>query len=224
MTTPEAPRNAASHEVVGPAARYRAICPLAITSVIFGALSIATALHWSLALIPLAGIAAGWASLRRIDRAPEEWVGRELARVGLGLACGFWVIGFLWWAFSSHEEVPPGYQYIQFEMLQPDPNRPTEWIPEAAQEMNDRRVYIKGFMKPGRQQSGIKDFILCPTDDTNPFSDLDKKRTEMIRVMMQGDLEAVYTSRRVGVAGRLRVEPNHPSGVPYGLEAAHPIR
>jgi len=38
-------------------------------------------------------------------------------------------------------------------------------------------------------------------------------------VSLQGDLEATFTTHLIGVAGRFRVDANHPSGIPYGLEA-----
>ena len=51
-----------------PAVQYRALCPPAVASVVLGALSILTALHWALAAVPLVGIGLGWRAVRRIRR------------------------------------------------------------------------------------------------------------------------------------------------------------
>ena len=74
-------------------------------------------------------------------------------------------------------------------------------------------------MQPRRQQTGIKEFILCPTNGECPFCNPNPKRTEMIRVVLQGDLETVYTTHPIGVGGRFQVDPGSPSGIPYSLEA-----
>jgi hypothetical protein len=108
---------------------------------------------------------------------------------------------------------------VSYETLQPDPAKPTEPIPQTAIDMQDRKVYIKGYMQPRRQQTGIKDFILCPTNGECPFCTPNPKRTEMIRVTLQGDLETTYTTHPISVAGRFRVDPDDPSGIPYGLDA-----
>ena len=41
----------------------------------------------------------------------------------------------------------------------------------------------------------------------------------MIRVVLQGDLEAIYTTHLIGVGGRFQVDANDPSGIPYSIQA-----
>ena len=107
---------------------------------------------------------------------------------------------------------------VSYEMLQPDPNSPAEPIPQSALDMQDKRVFIKGYMKPVRRQTGIKEFTLCPSNGECPFCIPNPKRTEMIRVILQGDLETVYTAHLIGVGGRFQVDASSPSGIPYSLE------
>jgi hypothetical protein len=202
-----------------PAVHYRALCPSAIASIVVGVLSILTMFHWSLALVPLVGIGLGWRALQRIRLAPNEWTGLGLARLGIGLSVGLWVVGYGWLVFARVREVPYGYEPVSYEMLQPDPNAPAEPIPQSALDMQDKRVYIKGYMKPVRRQTGIKEFTLCPSNGECPFCIPNPKRTEMIRVILQGDLETVYTTHLIGVGGRFQVDADSPSGVPYSLDA-----
>ncbi len=212
---------------VKPAASYRAIHPLAVASVPLGALSILTVFGSSVAawllltLIPLAGVVLGWIAVKQIRRAPDVWTGRRLAWLGIGLSVGLWALGCCWLLIVGASEVPYGYQWVSYESLQPDPNKPTEPIPQTAIDMQDRKVYIKGFMQPRRQQAGIKDFILCPSNGECPFCTPSPKRTEMIRVRLQGDLETSYTTHLIGVAGRFRVEADDPSGIPYAMDAEY---
>jgi hypothetical protein len=199
--------------------RYRALCPPAVASIVVGALSILSVFHWSLGLVPLAGIVLGWRAVQRIRQAPDEWTGLGLARVGIGLSAGLWIVGYGWLLFARVSEVPYGYERVSYEMLQPDPNAPAEPVPQSALDMQDKRVFIRGYMKPVRRQTGIKEFTLCPSNGECPFCTPNPKRTEMIRVLLQGDLEAVYTTHQIGVGGRFQVDASSPSGIPYSLEA-----
>jgi hypothetical protein len=204
---------------VAPAVRYRALCPSAVVSIVVGALSILSGLHWSLGLVPLVGIGLGWRAIQRIRLAPDEWTGLGLARLGMGLSLGFWIVGYGWLLFSGVREVPYGYERVGYEALQPDPATPTMPIPQSALDMQDKRVYVKGYMKPLRRQTGIKEFTLCPNNGECPYCTPNPKPTEMIRVVLQGDLETVYTTHLVGVGGRFHVDPSSTSGIPYSLEA-----
>jgi hypothetical protein len=199
--------------------RYRALCPPAVASIVVGALSILSVFHWSLGLVPLAGIVLGWRAVQRIRQAPDEWTGLGLARVGIGLSAGLWIVGYGWLLFARVSEVPYGYERVSYEMLQPDPNAPAEPVPQSALDMQDKRVFIRGYMKPVRRQTGIKEFTLCPSNGECPFCTPNPKRTEMIRVLLQGDLEAVYTNHLIGVGGRFQVDAGSPGGIPYSLEA-----
>jgi len=210
------------------AVRYRALCPWAVASVAVGGLSVlpiffsdtsSGASYGYIAIIPLVGIFLGWRARLQIQKAPDEWTGLRLAHFGMGLSLALWVAGCGWLIFSDVRSVPFGYQLVEYETLQPDPNVPTEPIPQTALNMQDKKVFIRGFMQAGRQQAGIKEFILCPTSGDCPFCTPDPNPTEMIRVTLQGDLETSFTTNMVGVAGRFRVDPDDPSKIPYGLDA-----
>jgi hypothetical protein len=201
------------------AVRYRALCPSAVASVVLGTLSITTVFSWYLAVVPLVGIGLGWQAWRRIRDAPSEWTGAGLARLGIGLSVGLWVVGYGWLIFSGVRGVPYGYQLVRYESLQPDPNAPADPIPQSALDLKEKRVFIKGYMQPRRKQTGIKDFILVPVNGECPFCIPNPKRTEMIRVVLQGDLDTIYTTHLIGVGGRFQIDPADPSGVPYSLEA-----
>ena len=208
-----------------PVVHYRALSPTVVASVVMGILSILTVFGstppaWLLlAVIPLTGIALGWRAIRQIRKAPDEWTGLQLAWLGIGLSVGMWMAGSCYVLFRQASEVPFGHQWITYEMLQPDPAKPTEPIPRSALDMQDKKVFFQGYMRPRRRQTGIKEFVLCPTKGECPFCTPNPKRTEMIRVMLQGDLETAYTTHLVSVAGRFRVNMDDPSGIPYGLEA-----
>jgi hypothetical protein len=204
-----------------PANRYRALNPLAITSVVLGALSILTALHWAFVVVPLAAIIVGWIAWKQIRKAPEEWIGATLVLIGVGLAIAMWILGYGWLILARSSEVPPGYDRVTYAMLQPDPLKPTEPIPQTALDMDDRKVYMQGYMQSRRTLTGIKEFILCPTNGDCPFCTPSPRPTEKVKVILQGDLEATYTTHPIGVAGHFRINRKNAGGIPYELEAEY---
>jgi hypothetical protein len=202
-----------------PAVRYRAISRAAVVSVVLGVMSLVTIFDWWLALVPLAGIMVGWLALRQIHDKPGEVAGLALAWTGLGLCVAFWSLGYGWLFFSHAQEVPFGYQRVDYEELQPDRNIFGQEIPPGIDKLQDKKIFVKGYMKPSRQQTRLKRFILCPAIADCPFCKPNPRPTEMIAVTLTGDMEADYTSHLVRLGGTFKVDPQAPNGIPYSIEA-----
>ena len=131
-----------------------------------------------------------------------------------------WVVGYGWLILAKTSEVPYGHKRITFDDdLQPNPDKPLEYIPQAALDLQDGKVFIQGYMQPRRQQMGIREFVLCPSNGDCPFCMVNPKPTQMIRVILQGDLQVNYTTHLISVAGRFRVNLDDPGGLPYGIDA-----
>ena len=211
-------------ETSRPAVSYRALSSLAVVSVVFGyCLLTALADAWTtwllLAIIPLAGLIFGWLSVKQIRKAPDDWTGLKVAWTGIWLSAALGAVGSgvsIWLHWS---EIPYGYEVINYDTLQPDPKKPTMPIPQDALDKQDKKVFIKGYMQSRRQLTGIKEFILCPSNGQCQFCNPSPKRTEMIRIVLQGNLDTVYTTNLISVAGRFRVNLDDPQGIVYGLDA-----
>ena len=194
--------------------RYRALCPSAVASIVVGALSILSGLHWSLGWCRWSGIGLGWRAIQRIRLAPDEWTGLGLARLGIGLSLGFWIVGYGWLLFSGVREVPYGYERVGYEMLQPDPSHADD-ADSAVGPRHARQAGLRqGLHEAARRQTGIKEFTLCPNNGECPFCTPNPKPTEMIRIVLQGDLETVYHNPpdRGGrpISGRSQQHQRHP--------------
>lgn len=198
---------------------YRAVSAVAVASLVFGLLSVLTVFHWALAAIPLVGILLSWLALGRIHENPGELTGRWQAIAGLAASVLLGTLGLGWLLFAHGSEVPTGYQRVSYEMLQPDPKKKDERVSQTAVELEGKRVFIKGYMYPGRQQVGLKQFILCPAIPDCPFCTPDPKPTEMILIKLEGDLVTRYTTHLVRLGGRLHVDRTATDGLPYRLNA-----
>ncbi len=196
---------------------YRALSGLAVASVIFGCLSALTFLDWSMAIVPVIGIVLGWVALRRIRRNPEESLGERWALAGITLCAVFWVGGYGWLTNAYFHQTPPGYQLISSKILQPDPNRPDLRVSEDAEMLDKRQVFVWGWMYPGRQRTGIKEFLLVDDPGTCNFCAPQPRPTQLIRVKLMNNLKVEYTTRQVGVGGEFTVHSDPTDAASGGL-------
>lgn len=202
---------------------YRQVNPLAVTSVVLGALSIISMLNWFFGLVPLAGIVFALVALRQIRRRPGDMTGRGFAIAGLVLSVVLGIGGLGYETLVAMHQVPAGYTELTFVDFQPDPANPNEVIPEKILALDGEFIFLRGFMYPGRRTTGIGQFLLVPTLGHCQFCRRDLKATEMIQVTTTGDVLADYTIHRIGVGGKLHIDRREAArsmgGLPYRIEA-----
>jgi len=203
-------------------AQYRAVSQAAVASAVCGGLSFLTVFGWYFVVVPAAGLVLGWNARQRIREVPGELTGTGLAWAGMVLSIVLGTLGGgALWAYELRE-VPWGYKKVTWDDLQPDPTDPTELIPPKAKDLDGKRVFIKGFMYPGRQSIGITRFVLVPTVGHCSFCSPEIKSTEMIVADLQGDLTTVYKRRETAIGGTLRIDEVEVAkplgGFPYVIE------
>jgi hypothetical protein len=188
-----------------PGTGYRWLNPWAVASVFFGLLSLLTVLGWKLAVVPLIGICLGVLALRQIGRAGEEMLGYRVAVAGIGLSVLMWGVGYGRLFYVYRTQAPPGYRAISYEDLEPDPNNPDEVIPQLAFDLVDSRVFLKGYMYPGRQQTGITSFLLCRDDGVCSYCKPNPDPTDLVQINLVTGLEANYTTHLISLGGKFSV-------------------
>ena len=204
-------------------AKYREVNRAAVFSLILGSLSILLALSWAFVVLPILAVYLGRRALRQMNRSPELFTGESLAWTGMGLALVFFLAGGAWLMFVRAQEVPHGYQRVDMTELQPDPAVAMTAdgklvLPPEVLKLDGKKVYIKGYMIPTRQQLRLKQFFLCPTNGTCQYHPPKPRPTEIIRVKVVGDVIANYTPQPVGIGGILHVDPENPQKMPYSME------
>jgi hypothetical protein len=126
-----------------------------------------------------------------------------------GLVCGWMVVRL--------REAPFGYQELDWSDLVPPPGKRSS---NAAQKLSDTkaRVYIHGFMVPGRRQVQMSEFAIIRTNDMDMFGPR-LKANDVIRVKLAGDLSTDFTAHEIGIGGIFHVDPSAPGITPYFIDA-----
>ncbi len=202
--------------------RYRVVSPWAVMSV---ACAVASAtmfypFEWLASPFPLAAIYFGLKALGQIQRAPEEYSGQRLARLGIRLAVVLGISLSGWLTFGG-SEVPHGYQVLDYADLEPDPNKKEERVPASALALSDNKtkVYARGYIVPGRRQLRLTEFSICRTSDQCRFANKSNRPTDSIHIELTGDRTIDYTSHQIGVGGIFHVDLDSPHGTPYSIIA-----
>jgi len=204
--------------------QYRSLSTSAVASLIVGLLSSAAILDWSLLAIPLVGIALSTYALLKVRSHRDELSGEALARTGLVLSLSFAVLGPARLTYEFVTEVPDGYDRITYAELQPDESVPGQQVPPAAMQLEGKRVFIKGYIYPGRDKDGINQFLLVRDQGDCCFGG-NPKLTDRIHVKLLPPLKLSFQSRLHKVAGTFHVSPSDTAidgakgGVFYHMEA-----
>ena len=204
--------------------RYRALSTAAVASLIVGVLSCMAVLDWMLVALPLIGIPLSIYAVVQVKRRSDELAGAALARTGLGLSLLFAVVGPGWLTYDYLTEVPDGYERISYADLQPDPAQAGQVVPPSALELEGKDIFIKGFIYPGREKDGIRQFLLVRDQGDCCFGG-NPKITDRIQVTLVGGKRLSFASRLHKVAGKFHVAPldqavgGAEGGVLYHLEA-----
>lgn len=185
---------------------YRSLSTLAVTSVVFGGLSLLIAFDWSLAAVPIVGIILGIFAICRIRARSDQLTGEGLAKIGIGLSVALGALGYGWLAMTLAAEVPHGYIAVAYSDLQPDPDKPEQQIPPKARELEGKKVFVKGYMYPGRQHFGLKKFIMSRDNGFCKFCTPDPRPTDLIEVTLAGGMETKYTRKLIRLGGKFAVD------------------
>jgi len=205
-------------------ATYRALSGTAIAAGALAVLSPLAFASWWLLIVPAVGVVLGLAAWRDIVRRPEALTGIRLA-VGATLvaaACLAGGVGFLSWVYAT--ELPEGFERIHYGMLQPPEAAPAAFIPESARMIDGRDVLLKGYMYPGKQQHGIRQFLLVRDQGDCCFGG-NPKITDRVLVHLADEKGIGFSPRQKKIAGRFVVRPTAgrdgiEGGVLYHLENA----
>ncbi len=218
--------------------QYRPLSVGAIVALVLGLLSPLTFItgHDSLAgclmmcPIPALGIFVGLKAWARIRLMPDQASGSKLAMTGVLLSLLGLVGGLSYASYVYATEVPPGYERTSFDDFRPDEveQRGDLLVPRDVQKLDGRKVFIKGFMRPGSSpvRTNVRQFLLVRDNNQCCFGDISSvKYFDQVLVVTVGSLSTDFSTGIYRVGGTLHIHPENivrGVGYPvYTLEADH---
>ena len=185
---------------------YRSVCKSAVLAVVLAIFSASVWLSSAFLIFPLIGALLGGYALLQFRRYPDELTGRPLATWGLWLSVASLVGGMGWHAYCYNTEVPPNYERISFRALRPERGT-TKPYATATEELDGKRVFIKGYVRPSDLKKNLKNFILVGDFGQCCFGG-SPKMTDVIAVSLQNDLTVDYSWRLRHIGGTFRLNRN----------------
>ncbi|MGL4594518.1 MAG: hypothetical protein ACRCUY_07310 [Thermoguttaceae bacterium] len=199
---------------------YRAVSALAVSGFVFSLFTPLMFLSNWFAICPLIGVLCGLFGLYNILSSPFDYTGKYFAHGAVALSLLFGLSAGGWGLWNFYFSVPFGYTTVDFADLLPNPD--TKKLPSYIVELGQdhRKIYIRGYMYPGRQLSGIQDFMLVRTVEHCKFCTPEQNPFDMISVHCTGDMRVPFRRRPVFVGGTLYINENFRYGeLPYHIEA-----
>ncbi len=183
---------------------YRALSVAAVTSLALGFLSACALLTIYLSVVPVAGIVFGLYAMMQIHRRPSELAGRGIAFAGVLLSALLLIVSSSVAAYVYATEVPQGYERIFYSQLQPEEGKIGQKIPPLAENLDGKKVFIKGYVFPGKQRQGIKTFLLVRDKGDCCFGG-NPKLTDRIQVTLADPERLQFDPYLHKVAGTFRL-------------------
>ncbi len=228
-----------THSVADESIHYRAIHTGAIVGLVLGLLSVFTLVSAATSFescllvtpIPIVGMFISLRSWARIRRDSDQYTGVWIALAGLVLSAVFLVSGVSYGYYVYSTEVPvaePPYTRISFESLRPSEQqeRAGKLVPPEIMALNGKRVFIKGYIRPGSSpvRSGIDRFLLVRDNNQCCFGDLSKvKFYDQMVVQIKSSHRVDDSLRILRMGGILEINPENAAlglGAPvYTLKA-----
>lgn len=194
-----------SHPAQYDSHQYRSVSKSAVICLVFAILSVLLAfLSEVFVLFPLLGVIFGLSSFSAFKRFPGELVGKAVAKAGffLSLICLLGSLGFHTYIYAT--EVPPDHQRISFRDLKPKKKRAKHPFSEKALELDGKKVFIKGYVRPSDKQRGLKNFILVGDFGDCCFGG-NPAITEVVAISIVSDDTVDYSLRKRKIAGEFHL-------------------
>ncbi len=188
---------------------YRPIPVLAPVSLIIGLCSIVGLASVAGMSVPLSGVILGVLGWRQIARAHGEYGGFKLTMSGLVLSSVCLLAGTSLHAYTYATEVPEGYERLSFRWLaeqKPIIEDGQTRIHPDAKSLDGQKIFIKGYMYPGKSKTNLKQFTLCKDTAQCCFGG-NPAITDIIAVEFVNDTRATHRELSlVNVAGTFRAK------------------
>ncbi len=195
---------------------YKPVPPLAPVTMVIATCAVSSLVSIFGIALALAGVVTGFLCMTQILRSRGELGGKILTLIGLTLSVSLLVGGSSLHAYIYATEVPEGFRRISFlhDVSEKAPilEAGVVKVHPDVNEMNGKKVFIKGFVYPTRQTKGLTEFVLVKDSEKCCFGG-QPSQTDMILVRMEPGKTIDYMEGLVSVAGEFKAGVPQRSGV-----------
>ncbi len=192
--------------------QYRPVPVSAVVGCVLGVLSAIAFFGITGCVVAVLGILVSGYALFRILASRGDLGGRTTATVGFGLSAMFLGSGIAYQTYLYKTELPPGFQRVSFThdisqkgLVNFEGQMAVH--PDVAALMG-KKLFLKGFMYPTGQESGLTSFVLVKDSGTCCFGG-QPKLVDMIGVQMETGKSVEYYRGKVSVAGELELNTEY---------------
>lgn len=185
---------------------YRSLSKAAVASVVFAVLGLFSLWAAVFILLPFLGLCCGWMAWANLRRYPDELVGILPARLGLIANACLLALAIGVHSYVYATEVPDGYQRIAFRDLKPRPRESTLPYSPLASQLDGQKVFLKGYVRPGKKRTQLQQFILVGDFGQCCFGG-SPKPTDVVAVNIVIDKTVDYSLRWRKIGGTFRLNP-----------------
>ena len=185
--------------------QYRSVSKAAVACFVFAILSLLLAFLSELfVLFPLLGLIFGLSAFSGFRKFPGELVGQGIARIGFWMCAVSLITSIGYHTYVYATEVPPDHQRISFRDLKPKKKKAKYPFSEKALELDGKKVFLKGYVRPSDKQRGLKKFILVGDFGDCCFGG-NPDITEVVAISIVSDDTVDYSLRKRKIAGEFRL-------------------
>jgi hypothetical protein len=138
---------------------YRMVSKSAVACLLFAALSLVAYLHEVFVVLPAVTLAIGFVSWLSFRRFGDELIGRLAMQIGLIAGAFLLTSSVAYHVYVYQTEVPENYQRISFAMLRENPRKSLTYS-ESAPALDGKKVFLRGYVRPGEKKKNLRQFIL----------------------------------------------------------------
>lgn len=189
---------------------YREFCSLAGVALTFSCVAVVSLVLITIfnpvifAVVPVLATLLGVRAFWKIRASDGELTGTRTATSAIVLGLVSLSVGWGYMAFVFATEVPDGFERISYTQLAFDYLKQRE-IPEEILALDGKRIFVKGYVYPGNQMTGITKFVLCRDSGDCCFGG-EPPKTDMIQVALDESQAMDYSQFQTKVWGTFRIE------------------
>ena len=189
---------------------YSSLSKLAVVAVVTGLLSLIGFYFSIFIVLGLIATICGVVALRTIKSAPHEFSGTAPAALGalMGVVSVVGGLGFHSYIYAT--EVRDGYERISFAGdLKTD--NPRQLFTQRAEELDGKKIFLKGYVRPGLRKNGFNEFLLVGDLGQCCFGGV-PKLSEVVRIRLPEDVFTNYDFGVRKIHGTFKLHNNLQSG------------